>query len=111
LRASSYHRHITYVGHESVSRTVVIRKEDVFVEVQLKESTVELNELLIEANPFKSGPIQQSMTIETVGQDFLMENNKGSLVSSLQKLPGINAINTGVGIAKPVIRGMSFNRV
>lgn len=111
LRASSYHLHITYVGHESVSRTVVIRKEDVFVEVQLKESTVELNELLIEANPFKSGPIQQSMTIETVGQDFLMESNKGSLVSSLQKLPGINAINTGVGIAKPVIRGMSFNRV
>ena len=26
-------------------------------------------------------------------------------------MAGINAINTGVGIAKPVIRGMSYNRI
>lgn len=111
IRSGSYHLHITFVGHESVSRTVVIKNEDVVLNIQLKETTVELNELLIEANPFKSGPVEQSMTIETVGKEFLMESSRGSLVGSLQKLPGISAINTGVGIAKPVIRGMSFNRV
>ncbi len=111
IRKNSYHLHITFVGHESASKTVVVRDKSVDLDIRLKESTVELNELLIEANPFKSGPVEQSMTIETVGRDFLTENNRGTLVGSLQKLPGINAINTGVGIAKPVIRGMSFNRV
>src|SRR5690606_25695518 len=57
------------------------------------------------------GPVEQWLTIETVGSDFLMENNQGTLVGSFQKLPGMNAINTGVGMAKPVIRGMSCNGV
>ncbi len=111
IRPNSYHLHITFVGHESVSKTILIRDKSVSLDIRLKESTVELNELLIEANPFKSGPVEQSMTIETVGRDFLNTNDRGTLAGALQKLPGMNVINTGVGIAKPVIRGMSFNRV
>lgn len=111
IRRGAYHLHVTYLGHESVSKNVVILDQNLIVNFDLKPSTIELNELLVEANPFKSGPIEQSMTIETVDRDFLLENNGGTFVGSLQKLPGINAINTGVGIAKPVIRGMSFNRV
>lgn len=111
LRAGTYHVHVTFVGHESFSQTITLKDKDAYIVFQLKESTIELNEVVVEANPFKSGPVEQSMTIETVDQDYLRHNSQGTFAGSLQKLPGISAINTGTGIAKPVIRGMSFNRV
>lgn len=44
-------------------------------------------------------------------QDYFSENFKGSFASTLESLPGLSAINVGVGISKPVIRGMSSNRI
>jgi iron complex outermembrane receptor protein len=44
-------------------------------------------------------------------QDYFTENYKGSFASTLESLPGLSAINVGVGISKPVIRGMSSNRI
>ncbi len=41
----------------------------------------------------------------------LLRQAKVSFVSTLENVPGLSAIQMGVGIAKPVIRGMSFNRL
>lgn len=56
---------------------------------------------------------KQEIVLQTdhVHHDFFARNLEGSFAKSLQKLPGINAINVGVGIAKPVIRGLSANRI
>ncbi len=42
---------------------------------------------------------------------FFEENLQGNFSKSLEKIAGINTINIGVGIAKPVIRGLSGNRI
>ena len=42
---------------------------------------------------------------------FFKKNLEGTFANSIEKLPGISAINVGVGIAKPVIRGLSANRI
>lgn len=44
-------------------------------------------------------------------QSFFEKNAQGTFAKSIEKIAGINAINVGVGIAKPVIRGLSFNRI
>lgn len=110
LKSGTYHLHVTFVGYRAEDKTIKL-DQNREVNFSLEATTIELNEILVESDPFKSGPLEQSLTIETVEKDFLERNNKGTFVNSLQTLPGINAINTGVGIAKPVIRGMSFNRV
>ena len=111
LKPGTYHLHVTFIGFEAVDRTVKLLHSGKKVDFQLHESSVELREVLVEANPFKSGPLEQSLTIETVGRDFLDRNHGNSFVGALEKIPGISSINTGVGISKPVIRGLSFNRV
>lgn len=55
--------------------------------------------------------LHMSMAHEVADKRFLEENNDGTLVNTLSRLPGVQAISLGVGIAKPVIRGLSFNRV
>ncbi len=111
LNSGVYHVHVTFVGYAATSKTIKIDDSVENVNFTLNESSLEMAEVIIESNPFKSGPVEQSMTIETIDKEELQRKSGGTLISSMQNIPGINAINTGVGIAKPVIRGLSFNRV
>lgn len=111
LRPGTYHLHITHLGYRSENINVSVNDGDKNIEIVLRPSEIELETLTIEANPFKNGPLEQSQTVLIIDRDFLERNNGGTFANSLEKLPGISTINTGVGISKPVIRGMSFNRI
>ncbi len=54
---------------------------------------------------------EELLSTEHLDENDLARNVQGNFAQSLSRLPGLDAINTGVGIAKPVIRGLSFNRV
>ncbi|KAA6324373.1 hypothetical protein EZS27_026293 [termite gut metagenome] len=45
-------------------------------------------------------------------REYLIENRNSSLMATLEKLSGINALQIGQGgEAKPIVRGLRFNRV
>src|SRR5690606_17909684 len=51
------------------------------------------------------------LNTQVVSKEFVKENYAGSLAKSLERLPGINAMEIGAGTSKPIIRGLGFNRV
>ncbi len=101
----------TYIGYDTLFTKIDVHSQDVHLDIKMKYSEIELNEVVVLGDHFKTGRIEQSQTVQTIDADFISAQNSGTLMNSIQKMPGISAINTGVGIAKPVIRGMSFNRV
>ncbi|MDR6785441.1 TonB-dependent receptor [Pedobacter africanus] len=52
-----------------------------------------------------------SLNVELVNAEFIQRNLGGSLMKTLERLPGIKTIGIGSGQSKPLIRGMGFNRV
>src|SRR5690606_18533238 len=72
----------------------------------LTEEIYELSETIIQHSHEKK--IENS---ETVNAQFLKEEFSGSLAKSLEKIPGIQAMEIGSGTSKPVIRGLGFNRI
>jgi iron complex outermembrane receptor protein len=54
---------------------------------------------------------EETLYTEHIHEDFFQKNLQGAFAKSIEKIPGISAINVGVGIAKPVIRGLSANRI
>ncbi|SMD05684.1 TonB-dependent receptor [Pedobacter africanus] len=54
---------------------------------------------------------EESLNIEVVNAEFIQRNLGGSLMKTLERLPGIKTIGIGSGQSKPLIRGMGFNRV
>ena len=46
-----------------------------------------------------------------VSHEFLQENFAGSLMQTLEALPGVKAMAIGSGQSKPTIRGLGFNRL
>lgn len=101
----------TYIGYDTLITQVDLHSRDVHLDIKMNYSEIELNEVIVQGDHFKTGRVEQSQTVQSVDADFIKNQNSGTLINSIQKIPGISAINTGVGIAKPVIRGMSFNRI
>jgi iron complex outermembrane receptor protein len=52
-----------------------------------------------------------SLSSDIVDNKYLNRNLGSSLMNTLDRLPGVDAMNIGSGQSKPVIRGLSFNRV
>lgn len=70
-----------------------------------------LDEVLVLENHVRRRKQQESMNVEVVGQDFIQRNLGGSLMATLERLPGIQTIGIGSGQSKPLIRGLGFNRL
>ncbi len=70
--------------------------------------TVSLQEVIV-STPFKESLKNNVMRVNKLSlNDINLSNNP---VLSFDKIPGLSAINTGPGILKPVVRGLSGNRV
>jgi iron complex outermembrane receptor protein len=55
--------------------------------------------------------MKTSQNSVSVGRDYLEQNFSGSLMQTLQGIPGVKAMSIGSGLSKPTIRGLGFNRM
>ena len=55
--------------------------------------------------------LRSSQPVHVLTEEYFERNPSGTFAAALEALPGVTSMKLGVGIAKPVIRGMSFNRV
>lgn len=76
--------------------------------IVMKQDQVVLRQITILDEHAKQ---EQSLSHIHIQEEFFHTNLQGSFAATLEKVPGISAINVGVGIAKPVIRGLSGNRI
>ncbi|MDH6306307.1 iron complex outermembrane receptor protein [Parabacteroides sp. PF5-5] len=75
----------------------------------LKELSI--REIVITENVKQARNKQSTVQLEVADKDFLTHYYSGSLMQTLEKLPGVRSMDIGSGFSKPVIRGMGFNRV
>jgi iron complex outermembrane receptor protein len=71
----------------------------------------QLKEVVIKDKRLQLRQEEESLNTVTVGSDFIQRNMGGSLMKTLERLPGIKTIGIGSGHSKPLIRGLGFNRV
>jgi iron complex outermembrane receptor protein len=65
-----------------------------------------LHEVVITDHYAETRKKEESLNIEVVNDDYLRQNLGGSLMKSLERLPGVSTIDIGAGQSKPVIRGL-----
>ncbi|MFP4096915.1 MAG: TonB-dependent receptor [Cyclobacteriaceae bacterium] len=82
-----------------------------WISVVLESKLLQLAEVEIQGSKMETSPGLSSRTMETLERTQLNRQQGAAFANLLENVAGVTSINTGVGIAKPVIRGMSFNRV
>ncbi len=98
----------SYIGYLKDTTEVEWQGEVVHVKIKLVPFSEALETVVILDEHAKQ---EMTLNVEHVTDEFLQKNLEGSFSKSIEKLPGISSINVGVGIAKPVIRGLSANRI
>ncbi len=58
-----------------------------------------------------TAPRETSRSVTSMSTDEMRERGALSISDAVAKLPGVSQLTTGVGISKPVIRGLAGNRV
>lgn len=106
----THHLHITSLGYETVEMDIDLEKQTVYT-VYMHLTSIELKEAIVQHDMVSSSDRNASITITGVDRDALLLSNAGSFAENLESIPGISSINVGVGIAKPVIRGLSGLRI
>ncbi|NPD43993.1 TonB-dependent receptor [Lentimicrobium sp. S6] len=110
LPAGKYKIEISFIGYQSLIDTISINGHKT-INYQLEVSALSLQEIEVNDNYIENRKKEESLNVEIVNEEYLKQNLGGSLMNSLERLPGISSIGIGSGQSKPVIRGLGFNRV
>jgi len=103
---------VNYSGYGFYEMKLALDKNETLLpDIILNPEIKELQEVVITDSYETRRKKEESLTIETVNSSFIQRNLGGSLMQSLQRIPGVKTISIGSGGSKPLIRGLSFNQV
>ncbi|MCG2610183.1 TonB-dependent receptor [Flavobacterium sp. SM15] len=98
------------IGYANKTVTVALNQKETTVTVILEETSTHMDELIV-STVFNKLQSQNVMKVEHQSVKELQQKGAATLVEGLAKIPGVAQISTGTSIGKPVIRGLSGNRV
>jgi len=99
---------ITAIGYDvSIATVSTAQNNDT---VFLEPVHLELNEVVISTFSQRLQS-ENAMNVTSLKLNSIQNNSSLSLPEKLAMLPGVSQVSTGAGIGKPVIRGLSGNRI
>jgi iron complex outermembrane receptor protein len=99
------------LSYASVVKTVDVGLSDEIVEIRLSNSVVELSEIVISGVSHSTELKKNPIPISTIGKDALNANASRNIIENIANEAGVYHVSTGVALAKPVIRGLGYNRI
>jgi iron complex outermembrane receptor protein len=102
---------VSFLGYLSYSDSVSADSSERDIRIALQPDVQQLSEVIISDRYAEQRRKEHSQGIEVVGDEYIRQNLSGSLMKTLERLPGVTAMDIGSSQSKPVIRGLGFNRV
>ena len=99
------------LGYTSISKKLTFFNNQLITQnIIMVESAIEMDEVII-STPFHKLQGENVMKVERLSASEISKSNAITLADVITEIPGVSTISTGTGIGKPVIRGLSSNRV
>lgn len=100
---------ISSMGYATETYTVTIPERE-YINISLTPSFIEIEEVIV-STPFHQLQSENVMKVERATVEELNRTGALSFSEGITSIAGVESISTGTGIGKPVIRGLSSNRV
>ncbi|PJE39533.1 MAG: TonB-dependent receptor [Flavobacterium sp.] len=98
------------VGFEGKILSVSVITSETTVNISLAPSITHMDEVIV-STAFNKIQSQNVMKVEHQNIKSLQQKGAATLIEGLATIPGVSQVSTGTSIGKPVIRGLSGNRV
>ena len=99
-----------YLGYSNEVKTVKIKPNQNDLNVTLEQTVFQMDAVIV-STAFNKIQSQNVMKVEHKTIKELQQKGTATLIEGLATIPGVSQVSTGTSIGKPVIRGLSGNRV
>lgn len=100
----------SYVGFTTENRHIPLSDKETTLDISMAENVHQMDEVIV-STPFSKLQSQNVMKVEHENLKSIRQKGVSTLVEGIATIPGVSQISTGASIGKPVIRGLSSNRV
>ncbi|HEY3013033.1 MAG TPA: TonB-dependent receptor [Gemmatimonadales bacterium] len=111
IAPGSYRLSVSAIGFAPVVAAIMVSDDNPPIRIALRPSVVELEALQVTASPSATTLLNSPQPVSSMGGQELQQAQAPSLGETIEALPGVRSLSTGTGIGKPVIRGLTSNRV
>lgn len=99
-----------FTGFATQNKTINVLKKENILDIILEETVLHMDEVIV-STAFNKIQSQNVMKVEHSSIKELQQKGTSTLIEGLATIPGVSQVSTGTSIGKPVIRGLSGNRV
>ena len=108
LCKGSYLLEARFTGYKVFEETIELTDADFTIHIDLEPEAISLDEVLVEGEKAKEVVSLQESSLSEIE---LMQSRGKTLGQALRDITGVNTLQTGPTIAKPVIHGLHSNRI
>ncbi|OCB76654.1 TonB-dependent receptor [Flavobacterium crassostreae] len=99
-----------HVGYATQYQNIALLEPETAVAITLQETIFEMDEVIV-STAFNKMQSQNVMKVTHQTIQELQQKGTATLMEGLATIAGVSQVSTGTSIGKPVIRGLSGNRV
>ena len=108
LPQGNYKMVVSSIGYTTFTQEISLPSEN--IDISLTPSAIEMEEIIV-STPFHQLQSENVMKVERESVTELNRKGAVNLSDGITQIAGVESLTTGLGIGKPVIRGLSSNRV
>jgi iron complex outermembrane receptor protein len=101
---------LSFVGYNNEIITVHLSGTPINLSVTLKEIPIETEAIVISGG-YNSSQHENAVKIDILNLNHPYNINTPNFSEALTKVPGVDMISKGIGVSKPVVRGLSMDNV
>jgi iron complex outermembrane receptor protein len=110
FRNGSFTIQVSYLGYQSKIEKIQVSGVMDTLDIQLEVATIEVNEVVI-SGAYTTTQDESPQETDVINKRELKQTGASTVMDAISKVPGVNAITTGPFVSRPVIRGLSGNRI
>jgi iron complex outermembrane recepter protein len=99
-----------FLGYRTVTQLVDL-SITTSLNLALSPSVIEVHEVVVTGNVSGADNRSNSLAVSSVNKAEMLNRPSNNIVDAISKIPGVSQVTTGAAVSKPVIRGLSYNRV
>ncbi|MGB4843876.1 MAG: TonB-dependent receptor [Ferruginibacter sp.] len=101
---------VSHIGYSSIVESIDFTS-DVQKDFALTEAIIENNAVVVTGVTGATQLKKVPFAVSVMRKEDFFRNTSSNIIESLTKIGGVSTLATGPAISKPVIRGLSYNRV
>tara|TARA_B100000809_G_C15125258_1_gene525978 strand:+ start:412 stop:2670 length:2259 start_codon:yes stop_codon:yes gene_type:complete len=109
-RKGTYKLQVSFVGYTIILNNIDAQQEKLTLNFELQEAVIEAKEFVV-SSVYHSSQDENPVDVIQFDSKQLQQSSAPTLMAALSNIAGVSMVSTGTGIGKPVIRGLSYNRV